>query len=115
MRPGTFDWPPQYAGDTVRPYQFLILENDEPVAITGCTIRMQVRASQSEAPILDLSSAVGASIVITDGPNGAFRVGNFRNPQTCGSFTYDLEVTFPDGRVQTYFRGSYVIEGDITR
>ena len=115
MRPGTFDWPPQYSGDTVSQYQFLILENGEPVSITGSTIKMQVRASRSEPPILDLSTADGVSIVITDGPNGTLRVGNFRNPEVSGAFSYDLEVTFPDGRVKTYFRGSYVIDGDITR
>lgn len=115
MRPGTFDWPVQYAGDTARPLSFSILEGGDPVNITGCTVRMQVRSCPGEEPILDLSSDDGLSIAITDGPGGQLRVGNYANPQVNDAFIYDLEVTFPDGRVQTFFRGSYVIEGDVTR
>jgi len=115
MRPGTFDWPVQYAGDTARPLSFTILEGGEPVDITGCQIRMQVRSCLGEDPILDLSVSDGLSIAITDATNGRMRVGNYPNPQVSGAFVYDLEVTFPDGRVQTFFRGSYVIEGDVTR
>lgn len=116
MRPGTFDWPAQYAGDTARPLSFTIIEGGEPVDISNCQIKMQVRSCRAgELPILDLSSQDGVSIAITDGPNGMFRVGNYLNPVVSGAFIYDLQMTFPDGRVHTYFRGSYVIDGDVTQ
>ena len=114
MRPGTFDWPAQYAGDTADTIGFTVVQDDIPVVLTGAQIRMQVRASVGSAPILDLSIA-GGQIAIVDGGNGIFRVGNYLNPATPGSYIYDLEVSFPDGRVKTYFRGSYVIESEVTR
>lgn len=114
MRPGTFDWPAQYAGDTADTIGFTMVQGGVPVVITGAQIRMQVRQNAQADPVLDLSTA-GGEIAILDGENGTFRVGNYRNPSSAGSFVYDVEVTFPDGRVKTYFRGSYVIEGEVTR
>lgn len=115
MRPGTFNWPVQYAGDTARPWQFTIKEGEDTVDITDCQIKMQVRGCDGKPPILDLSTDDGLSIAITDAPNGMFRVGHFQNPSLPGAYSYDLQVSFPDGRVQTFLRGHYIIEGEVTK
>lgn len=115
MLPKTFDWPAQYAGDTASTVNLIILDGEVPVDISGSLIEMQVRPASGKAPVLELSTADGLSIAITDGPNGMFRVGLHQNPETAGAFIYDIQVTFVTGRVQTYFRGSYLIEDDVTR
>lgn len=115
MRPGLYDWPPQYAGDTGDTMAFVVLANDIPTDLTGATIKMQVRDCVSRAPVLDLSSAIGAAIVITDPTNGKFRVGYYQVPDLPGAFRYDLEITSSAGAVKTYLQGSFIIEGDVTK
>lgn len=114
MRPGLFDWPPQYAGDTADTISFTVERNGEAVDLTGSSIRMQVRECVRHVPILSLSTDDGVSIVVTDGPSGKFRVGQYKIPTASGSYQYDVEVTFPDGVVKTYLKGNYVIDGEIT-
>ena len=115
MLPGTFDWPAQYAGDTAGAQSFNISRNGIPINLTGAVVRMQVRECGRPIPVLDLASNDGVSIVITDAESGMFRVGYYRNPPAPGSYVYDLEVTFPDGSVKTYLRGSYTIAGEVTQ
>jgi len=116
MRPGIFDWPAQYAGDTAGSQSFTITRNELPIDLTGAVVRMQVRECGRPIPILSLSSAAGGTgIVIVDAPNGMIRVGYFRNPPAPGAYVYDLEVTFADGTVKTYLRGSYTIDGEVTQ
>lgn len=114
MRPGLYDWPPQYAGDTADALSFTIQRNSVAVDLTDASIKMQVRACAGQLPILDLSTTDGTSIVITDAINGIFRVGYHPVPTMAGAYQYDVQVTFPTGDVKTYFKGSYVIEGEVT-
>lgn len=114
MLPGLFDWPAQYAGDTAGAQSFTIMRNGLPINLTDAVVRMQVRECGRPVPILDLTSEDGQSIVITDALAGKLRIGYYRNPPAPGSYVYDLEVTFPDGQVKTYLKGSYTIEGEVT-
>lgn len=114
MIPGCYDWAPQYAGDTALFLEFKLTEDGSPMDLTGAEINMQVRNTQSNAVVLDLTSQSSAGIEITDATGGAFRVGGYATPDQPGLHAYDIEVTFSGGEVRTFIKGFYPIHNQVT-
>ena len=115
MKPGCFDWPDQYAGDTAEWLEFSIFEDGAPIILLGAVIKMQVRKSHKATPIIEVTSVADDGIEITDALGGIFRVGGYQNPDVSAIFIYDIEFTYPSGEVFTYLHGQYPIYPQVTK
>lgn len=114
MTPGKYNWPAQYAGDTARPWEIQILEDGNPVDLTGATVKLQARRDPQQVVLVDLSSD-GTGITITDAATGTFSVGGYALPDVQAMLTYDLQVLFPSGSITTYLTGAFPVYGQVTQ
>lgn len=87
-----------------------------PIDLTGCTARMQLRATPATPVLLDLSTentrlsllgSTGIVELLVDAPTTA--------GLSCGVGVYDLRVTFPSGRVDVALAGRFVLVLAVTR
>ena len=91
-------------GDTLRG-SFALKDKvtGQPIDLTGCSFRMQVRTKQKQL-LADLSSDAG-NIVCSDPPSGVVSVEIDKDVTATFPITtvfYDLETTFSDGyRIST--------------
>ena len=89
--------------------------NSTPVNVTGYSALMQIKRSVEGTLIIELSSANGRITVGTT--DGKFTL-NLTAAQTSalptGSFTYDLQLTAPDGTVTTLLQGGFVINPQVS-
>lgn len=88
-----------------------------PVNLTGCTARMQVRATiDATAVLLELTSALGG--ILLGGVNGEITL--FMNDTDTAAidwFTgvYDLELTHSNGHVRRLMFGPVTVSKEVTR
>jgi len=90
----------------------------EPVDLTGCIIKMQVRERLRSPLILIELSTNNDRIVITDALNGIFEIvlEGVDLEQIDKSGVYDLEVSFPDGTVvPKVLKGNFILDLTVTR
>lgn len=76
------------------------LDDNAPINLAGCTVKMRFKAAEMEETI---DTLIG---VVLDGPTGLckFDWGETTLAEvTDGLHLGEIEVTFPDGRVQTAF------------
>ena len=96
--------------------RFEWVDNGTPVDLTGCTANMQLRINTESEVVLDLSSTTGGLTI--DEANGYIYL-RVEAAQTSQLFpiTYvaDIQVTFPDGTVQSTSNFSLVVTPDVTR
>jgi hypothetical protein len=114
MIPVIYNFKTQYAGDTFLGLNLTLKnENNLPIDITGYFFKLQIKSNSKGITIKELTSLSGISIV--NATEGKFKIDSFINPVVCGNHVYDLQVTYPNGNVDTYIRGLYSIVSDITR
>lgn len=108
-------------GDTFSRRDFEITEYDDsvepivetPVVLTGASMIMQVRADSGSA-ILHTFSTSNGKIVIDDAPAGKFHINAEILSFPAGVYKHDLQITFADTTVRTYFAGIFELTEDIT-
>lgn len=91
-------------------------ENEQPIDLTGCSARMQVRPTHSSTTTwLNLSSPTAITltplagqitVVITAAQSAALPVKRG---------VYDLEVVLSNGDVQRLLQGSFTVSPEVTR
>lgn len=113
MTPGKYNWPAQYAGDTARPWEIQILEDGNPVNLTGATVKLQARRDPQRVTLVDLSSD-GTGITITDATAGTFSVGGYTLPDVDAMLIYDLQVLTASGSLTTYLTGTFPVFAQVT-
>jgi hypothetical protein len=113
MTPATYDIPPHYKGDTFEAITFTIKENGIGIDLTGSDIRVDFKKNGNTGSLQE-SISVGAGITINNAIGGVFTLDSFVNNWSVGKYFYDAEITFADGTVNTYFKGSLSINQDIT-
>lgn len=91
-----------------------ILDPAEPIDLTDCSIKAQFRLGKKTAPVTK-TAVSGDDIEITDAPAGTFVLF----PETiidwpAGVYYFDVQVTFPDGKITTYVDGTIEILQDVT-
>lgn len=97
----------------------------EPMPLTGCTGRMQVREKYGAPVLLDLSSE-NRGVVVSEDEEGRIDVvmtaeqtdtlGATANPlKPRLAAVYDLELTYPSGDVRRVIQGAITISPNITR
>jgi hypothetical protein len=88
--------------------------NGEILDLTGSVISMQVRKTRLTAPIIDITTASGMGITITDADAGQFTIDEQVFDETPGLYSYDIQIEFLDGRVKTYIGGEFNLVEDVT-
>jgi hypothetical protein len=85
-----------------------------PVNLSGALVHMQVRLSTDSPAVMDLSLGNGIYIV------NSYDSGTITIPKRVinfpvGNYKYEIELTLPNGDVNTFLEGSWPITADITR
>jgi hypothetical protein len=117
MTPQIYNIKKQYAGDTFKGIQLKasrvsgLTNVRTPIDLTDVEINMQIRTANRISIIKDLK--IGTGITLIDAENGIFRIDPFKNPKG-GDYVYDIQFTYSDGTVDTYVKGSFSVEFDIT-
>jgi hypothetical protein len=93
---------------------FAILSNDVAVDLTGSTIVIQVRESASSSTALLTLSTTESTITITGTSHNQVTLNKVVTIPA-GTYTYDMNVTFPSGVVKTYIWGTFIVQEDITK
>ena len=83
------------------------------IDITNVIIKIEFKLTSSSPVALTYSTTNGL-ILITDAINGVFQIISNQVSIDAGRYLYDCEFTYPNGRVKTYFSGTWVIIQDIT-
>ena len=115
MTPTTYKINDQYKGDTFNGVTFTIKEgaNKTPIDLTGVSILSQFRANEVTGAIQQ-SFSIGSGITLTDATGGVFSIDPFTLDWNTGTFFYDIQITFPNGDVRTYVKGSLNVLQDVT-
>lgn len=113
-----YNFPTQARGDGFKARKLVveILNNNvtTPLDLTGCAILVQFRLTTNSEVFLEWNTADN-SILITDAVNGEFQMQEKSLSVTPSVYMYDVQVTFPNGFVRTYFKGNFKIEADVSR
>jgi hypothetical protein len=112
MKPATYNMPNHYKGDTFNAITFTIKEDAVAVDLTGAAIKMDFRkVSATGDP--QQSMSIGSGITIVNDVGGIFKLDSFINNWAAQTYVYDAEITFADGSIKTYFKGSLKVEQDV--
>jgi len=92
--------------------------NGDPVSLSGCSVRMDVRAGYDSATATLSASTSGGEITIDDPASGVFVV-RFVDTVTSevepGRYLTDVEITWADGSVTSSETWQITVLPDITR
>ena len=104
-----------YKGDTFDGVQFTLLNSTDniPINLTGCAIKIQFKKSAAYGTLQkEITNTAGITIV--DAVNGVFKIDAFLINWSEANYYYDIEITFPNGLVKTYIKGTLAIIRDVT-
>jgi len=96
--------------DTRPPLEFTLTQDGAPVDLTGCTVKFYMKDATTGSVKIN-----GVACTITDATKGKCRY-SWTSSDTNTSATYlgEVEVTFPDGKIQTgYKQMSIIMRTDI--
>ena len=102
-----------YAGDTLPLVITATDNNNQPIDVSQYLFKMQVkkRLRYNEPPLMTLSLGNG----ITLGGLVNIVILNWQHPQLRGRlYYYDLEVTLPNGTIQSWLYGTIDMMQDVT-
>lgn len=94
-----------------KPYlEFEITQEGAPVDLTGCTVKFYLKNADTGAVKIN-----GSACSITEAESGKCRyVWASGDTNTIGTYLGEVEVTFPDGKIQTgYKQMTIIIRDDI--
>ena len=96
--------------DTLPPIEFTLTQDGAPVDLTGCTVKFYMKDSTSGSVKIN-----GVNCTIMDATKGKCRYSwTSGDTNTVGTYLGEVEVTFPDGKIQTgYKQTSIIIRDDI--
>lgn len=101
-------------GDTWRAV-FTWTQGDDPVDLTGCTARLMVRARRADELLLDLTSPDGGlTLTPLTGVVTVLATAAQTATLPVGTHVFDLELTYPDGSVQSTETAFLTVLEDVT-
>ena len=104
-----------FRGDTwIRSWTIMV--NELPADFTGATARLQIRKSAKDPEfLLEASTETSGLTFVGDPTEGKIALKLQTQPLEAGKYSFDLEVTFADGVIQTYEQNTLVLKQDVTR
>lgn len=112
MIQGAYNFPDIVSGDTSEITFFQIITNAAPTVLTGATIKMDF--ANANGVIVKYFSTLDGTISITDALNGRFQVNRYICDIPKGPYTYDLQITFPNGDIKSYITGTINVLPQVT-
>lgn len=103
----------------MREFRFQNHDTEEVLDLTGYSARMQIRYRTFQGDLVGTLSSLGIDPVITFVPEDG--VMRFNVPAEVtktwgpGFVAYDLELTYPNGRIDRVFEGTTYIVAEVTR
>lgn len=114
--PATHNFPDHYQNDGLKAFKITLkYASGNAVDLTGATVVMQLKNSLGTVG-WEFSTRNQGNTKIEVLPGGIIQfpaINTWSIPSS--KFTYDLEVTQPDGFVTTYLQGSWKIVSDTSR
>ena len=112
----TYNIPDHYKGDTFKGLAFNMQNQttSAPIDLTDSEIKIQFR-SGSNIGTVQKELSIGSGITLVDAINGQFAIDAFVIDWRAGMNYYDIQITYPDGKVKTYIKGTLKIIDDVTR
>ncbi len=110
--PLKYNFPIQVQGDTFLGTTFQLFDgNDDPLDLTGCAAKMQIRRTAGNSVVLEWTTTDDSILISTN------EIAMQPKPLyvTEYPYRYDLEVTYSDGRVLTIIYGIFPVQTDISR
>lgn len=86
--------------------------NGNPQNISGYQFKMQFKTQLNGASALTLQN--GSGITITNAGGGEFSIDDFIVTLAPAKYVYDLKVTYPDTTVEFLFKGTLIVENNVT-
>lgn len=113
--PAKYDFLPRIKGDNFLGIKFQLFDGaDQPVDISGSSVRMQLRKSYGFP--LDLQwSTVENTIEVNVNEIYIKERTSIDMDIDAYKYRYDVEVTYPDGVTTTLIKGLFPLENDVTR
>jgi hypothetical protein len=111
MTPGTFNFKPQYKGNTFNGVQLSFSSDDAPINLSKAFIQMQLKTSLNASSSKDFSN--GNGITVTDAEGGVINIDKFLVDLAPARYLYDLKITFQDGTVRTYLTGTFDVKQNL--
>lgn len=107
-----------YKGSTFRKgFQWKIQSTDLAMDLTGCVIKMQIRAYIGAPDVLLDCSTLNSKIVLSDAINGKWYL-DIDAADTAllpnNILVYDMDITFPSTDVYTVSRGNVKVIEQVT-
>lgn len=100
-------------GDTITAKRFTISTGESPTLtpmdLTGAAIAITFESLQQK-----VLKTIGSGITVINAVGGVFELDAFILTKS-GNYTFDVQITFPDGSVKTYIQGSIQITNDVTK
>lgn len=116
MTPAKYDFPDQYAGDTVAKRRFTVSRTvsgvTSPENLTGVAIRCWLAKAESGQVVLE--RAIGSGVTVVNAAGGVFDLDAFTAPGE-GLYDYDVQFVYPDSRVRTYVAGRIRVRSDVSK
>ena len=100
-------------GDTIEQLNFTVLINGAAPIDTIAEVAIDLRRRGGRLYRYD-STGTGDSPIVIDG-NGQFHIPEHILDIPGARYDYDIELTFTDGTVKTYVRGTWELKEDITK
>lgn len=85
-----------------------------PFDLTGASVLVQFRSAPLK-PVIFQFSTVDNTIEIPDPSNGEIYLRGRKLEYAVGTYFYDVQITFADGRVKTYAEDKLSIFQDISK
>jgi hypothetical protein len=119
MKPAALDLT-IYQGSTYKKaFQWKTGKPPQPVDLTGCTARMQIRKKVTDSVVLFELTTQNNRIVITDPTEGKFEIRLTAVEAASLTFktgVYDFEIVYPGGEpVYRLFEGTIEVMPEVTR
>lgn len=101
-------------GDSFGEKNITISNTSGPIDLTGVTIRSQFRKNMKTGDVVKTITETDG-IDIFDPTNGKLRIQDFIVDWVPDLYFYDVQFTFPDSSVRTYFGGYFKVLQDVTQ
>ena len=110
---GKYNLPDGYKGDTYEGQQFTVSINGLAEDLTNYSIRCMFRSENKKGTVVrDIS--IGSGITLVDAVNGVFLMDQYNIDFDADMYFYDIEMTAPNGDVNTYVCGKIKVIQDTT-
>jgi hypothetical protein len=117
MIPAKYNIQDQYRNDTTDYLQFNFQLDDidnTPINLTGVSLKTEFRKGGKAGSVVKTISD-GLGITVIDAINGIIKFDTFIIDWVAADYSYDIQLTFPDGTVKTYIEGVVKVIEDVTK